>query len=90
MVKITPSEILDIINQDIKQTNLEEGLRQPLCKFVTMDSEGVYCWDVVPQFEKDFDLFMVGCFGTSGLQFNTKGYEVVGLNLNQMFADYSI
>lgn len=93
LTKITPSEILELMNVEIRVINIENGNNEDedLVRYVTMDSEGIYCWWEQPYFDHDIgEMKFKPHWGCEGLEFVTTGYEIVGLNLNQMFADYSI
>ena len=93
LTKITPSEILELMNAEIREINLENGDDEDenLVNYVTMDSEGIYCWCEQPYFDYDNgEKKFKPHWGCEGLEFDTTKYEVVGINLNQMFADYSI
>ena len=89
LVKITPSEILELMNAEIEQTNLELGHFEPKVRFVTCDTDGIFCFSTNVTFNKRSNIFESESL-LDGMQFNTTGYEIVGLSLNQMFSDYSI
>lgn len=90
LTKITPSEILERMNKEIVQTNLEfEHFKLPKVRFVTCDTDGIFCFSTNVTFNKRSNIFESESL-LDGLQFNAKGYEVVGLKHGQMFVDYSI